>query len=127
MDDAFVALPGPNHSAGARERLAAIFAADHARERARARRYRLLSLLGVLGLPLWLTVVWPARLPAGLATLVATAWAVAFASLLVALGWEGVAYRRRARQIATLGPLPVLRSARRGARSACTAPAEDQD
>ena len=110
MDDAYLALPGPTQRDGARERLAAIFAADHARERARASRQGLLALLGVLGLPLWLSVVWPARLPAGAGTLVATAWAVAFATLLVASGWELFAYRRRARQIATLGPLPVLRS-----------------
>ena len=129
MEDAFLALPGPDQHPGARERLAAIFDADHARERARSRRHRLLALLGVLGLPLWLTVVWPARLPAALGTLVATAWAVTFASLLVALGWEGITHRRRARQIATLGPLPVLRSARRAAAAtaACAAAAEDQD
>jgi hypothetical protein len=123
----YLALPGPIQSEGGRARLAAIFAADHARERARALRQGLLALLGLLGLPLWVSAIWPARLPAGLGTLAAAAWAVAFATLLVASGWELIAYRRRARQIATLGPLPVLRSARRAAPPACAAPGEDQD
>lgn len=127
MDDAYLTLPGPNQRDGARERLAAIFAADHARERARARRQGLLALLGLLGLPLWLSAVWPARLPTGAGTLAATTWAVTFATLLLASACELIAHRRRARQIATLGPLPVLRSAKGTARAACTALGEDQD
>ena len=130
MDETLLALPGPSQRTGAGERLAAIFAADLARERARALRNRLLALLGILGLPLWLLAVWPARRAAGvatLATLLETAWALTFAALLLALGWELLAGRRRSRQIATLGPLPVLRSTRRGAASACATPGEDQD
>lgn len=127
MDETLLALPGPSRRPGARERLAAIFAAELARERARALRNWVLALLGVLGGPLWLLAVWPARLAASTAALVKTAWAVTFAALLLALGWELVAGRRRARRIATLGPLPALRSTRRGAGSACAAPAEDQD
>ena len=130
MDETLLALPGPNQRPGARERLAAIFAAESARQRARALRNAVLAVLGVLGLPLWLLAVWPARRGASMttmATLVETIWAVTFAALLLALSWELVAGRRRARQIATLGPLPVLRSTRRGATAACAAPPEDQD
>jgi hypothetical protein len=127
VDQTLLALPVPKQSTGARERLAAIFAADLARERARAVRNRVLALLGLLGGPLWLLAVWPARLAAGMAALVETAWAVTFTGLLLALGWELVAGRRRARQIARLGPLPVLRSTRRGAGDPCVATAEDED
>lgn len=127
VDESFIALPAPDRPAPARSRLQAIFAADRARERARARRQRVVGLLGALGVPLWLSAVWPARLPVGLGSFVAAAWALAFGGFVLALIGEGITILRRAREIETLGPLPVLRSARRPAASACAAPAEDED
>ena len=129
MDESFTTVSG---SAGAHHqpgpRLRAIFNADSARARALGRRHALVALLGALGLPLWIAAVWPGLIPPDLRTIAATAWAVSFAAVLVALGAEAVARVRRAREIAGLGPLPVLRSERRWpSAAACAPPGEEED
>jgi hypothetical protein len=130
-DDTFIALPGPGENGREGSRVWAILAADGARERARARRQGLVGVLAVLGAPLWIVAMRPAILPHEWRSFFAAAWAFAFAGVLLALIGEGIARVRRARQVATLGPLPVLRSARRAAggstAAACAAPAEDED
>jgi len=124
----FVTLPAPDRNDGEGSRLWAIMAADRARERARARRSGLVGALAALGLPVWIAEVWPARIPAEWRSFVAAAWAFAFAAVVLAAIGEGIAHLRRARRIATLGPLPVLRSANRApATPACAATAEDED
>jgi hypothetical protein len=130
-DDTFIALPGPDENRGQGSRVWAILAADGARERARARRQGLVGVLAVLGMPSWIVAMWPAIVPHEWRSFFAAAWAFAFGGVLLALIGEGIARVRRARQVATLGPLPVLRSARRAAAgsttAACAAPAEDED
>lgn len=125
VDQRVTALPVSSGSEPRRSRLEAILTADSARERARARRHKLLGWLGVLGLPLWLRAVWPGRVSADVGVFAATIWALIFVAVLVALVGEGLAHRRRAREIATLGPLPALRTAQGAA--ACATPADEQD
>jgi hypothetical protein len=131
-DAGFISLPAPGRDSGAsggnRSRVWAILAADGARERARARRNSLVSVLAALGLPVWIGAIWPARVAHEWRSIFAAAWAVAFGAVLLAMVGERIAHLRRARQIATLGPLPVLRSARRAATTpACAATVEDED
>jgi peptidoglycan/LPS O-acetylase OafA/YrhL len=107
-------------------RLDAILLADAARERARAVRDALTLLVAVLGLPLWLVAGWPAHFSPHLRLLAATTWAVAAIAVVIALGRERWWSRVRSRRVEALGPLPRLRSERRGA-GACAPTAEEED
>jgi hypothetical protein len=119
-------LPAPGRPGRRSPRLDAILLADAARERARAVRGAAVMLLALLGLPLWLIANWPARFPPQLRPLAAAGWALAALVALAALGREYWWGRVRSRRIEALGPLPELRSARRGG-GACAATSEEED
>jgi hypothetical protein len=107
-------------------RLDAVLLADAARERARAARDAATLLVAVLGLPLWLSASWPDIFSPRLRLLVATGWALAALVAVASLVRERWWGRIRSRRIEALGPLPALRSERRG-DGACTPAAEDED
>jgi hypothetical protein len=122
-DQGFITVPSSGRAHQPSARLKAIFNADSARARARGRRHTLVALLGGLGLPLWVADVWPGWIRPELRSVAAAAWALSFVAVLVALGAEAIAHLRRGREIAGLGPLPVLRSP----AAACAPPAEEED
>ncbi len=107
-------------------RLDAVLLADAARERARAVRDLLIALLALLGLPLFLLVAWPGHFSTGVRALAAAGWAVAALAVVAALAREHWWTRVRSRRVEALGPLPALRSQRRG-DGACAAAAEEED
>jgi hypothetical protein len=83
-------------------------------------------VVALLGLPLWLVVAWPGQFLPQLRLLAATGWALAAAAVLVAVAREHWYTRLRSRRVEALGPLPTLRSERRGS-AACTTASEDED
>jgi hypothetical protein len=121
-----ITLPAPGEPGRSSPRLNAILLADAARERARAVRDALTMLVAALGLPLWLVAGWPAHFSPHLRVLAATTWAVAAIAVVIALGRERWWGRVRSRRVEALGPLPTLRSERRGA-AACAPTADEED
>jgi hypothetical protein len=121
-----ITLPASGEPARPSPRLAAVLLADAARERARIVRDALTMLLAVLGLPLWLVAAWPGRFSPPLRVLAATGWAVAALAVVAAIVREHWWGRVRSRRVEALGPLPVLRSERRGG-GACAPAAEEED
>jgi hypothetical protein len=107
-------------------RLDAVLLADAARERARAVRDLLIALLALLGLPLFLLAAWPGHFSTGLRAVAAAGWAVAALAVVAALAREHWWTRVRSRRVEALGPLPALRSQRRG-DGACAAASEEED
>jgi hypothetical protein len=114
-------------SAAERARLAAVFSADGARERARGLRALLVHGLALIGLPLGAAVVWPERLPHELRSLAAAAYATGALAVLVSIVWEWRWRRVRSARIAELGPLPVPSPrAVAEAREACAGAGEEE-
>ena len=107
-------------------RLDAVLLADAARERVRAVRDLLILVLALLGLPLFVLAAWPGHFSTNLRALAAAGWAVAALAFVAALAREHWWTRVRSRRIEALGPLPALRSERRG-DGACAAAAEEED
>ena len=107
-------------------RLDAILLADAARERARAVRDLLIIVVALLGLPLFLLAAWPGHFSTGLRAFAAAGWAVAALAVVAATVREHWWTRVRSRRLEALGPLPTLRSPRRG-DAACAAASEEED
>src|SRR4051812_29915737 len=99
-DDATVPLPAA--TAAERAKLAAVFSADGARERARGLRGLLVSAMALLGLPLWAGEVWPGRLPHDLRLFAVAAFATCALAAVASLAWEWRWRRARSSRIADL-------------------------
>jgi len=126
MHEPPISLPVPPEPFRRSPRLDAVLLADAARERARAVRDLLIALLAALGLPLWLFAALPGRFSAQIRVLTTTGWAVAAGAVLISIVREHWWTRVRSRRVEALGPLPALRTERRGA-AACAAPSEEED
>jgi hypothetical protein len=120
LEQDFMALP-----AGERSRLKGVLVADRGLARARVLRDTAVAGLAVLGVPLWLLDVFPARAWPQLRAFSVTLWAFAAVALVWALVLEWSWNRRRASEIAGLGPLPVLRTAA-GQGGACAGTADEE-
>jgi hypothetical protein len=120
-----ITLPASGERGRSSSRLDAVLLADAARERARHMRDALTMLVAVLGLPLWLVAGWPGHFSAHLRVLAATTWAVAAIAVVIAHGRERWWSRVRSRRVEALGPLPTLRSERRGAAACAPSPDEE--
>jgi hypothetical protein len=114
LPDEPTTLPASGQPGRRSPRLDAILLADAARERARALRDVAMMLVALLGLPLWVAANWPARFPHQLRVFAGSIWALAALVVVAALVSERWWGRVRSRRIEALGPLPVLRSERRG-------------
>ena len=86
----------------------------------------LIALVALLGLPLWVMDAWPGRFSSQLRVLSATCWAVAALAVIATLVRERWWSRVRSRRVEALGPLPMLRSERRG-DGACATASEEED
>ncbi len=126
MEESFVAVPVSEGRTRQGALLRSIFTAESATLRARGLRILLVGLLAILGVPLWVALIWPASISPGARLLVETVWALAFAGVGLALLWEAWWRRQRARHIAKLGPLPVLRTPV-GTAQACASAADEED
>jgi hypothetical protein len=102
VDDDFLSLRAPRRED--RDRLAAIFRADSALERARGVRSLLVHLLAVFALPVWLAAVWPGRVSPGLREAALSGWGVGLALVLLAVAHEAWRSRQRALGMAGLPP-----------------------
>jgi hypothetical protein len=121
-----ITLPASGQPGRRSARLDAVLIADAARERVRAWRDLLITLVALLGLPLWLLDAWPGRFSSQLRVLAATCWAVAALAVVGALVRERWWSRVRTRGVEAMGPLPVLRSERAGG-GACATASEEED
>jgi hypothetical protein len=121
-----ITLPAPGQPGRRSASLDAVLIADAARERVRAVRDLLIALVALLGLPLWVIAGWPGRFSSQLRVLSATCWAVAALAVIAALIRERWWSRVRSRRVEALGPLPMLRSERRG-DGACATASEEED
>jgi hypothetical protein len=126
VEESFVSLPVSKGCEPRSGRLRAVFAAEGAIARVRGLRGGLVGLLALLGAPAWVALIWPAALSRDGRALVAAVWAVALAGVVLLLIRESWWRRQRARHIAALGPLPVLRS-RPAQGQACESPSADED
>jgi hypothetical protein len=108
VDDDFLTMRAAQRED--RSRLAAIFRADSALERARGVRSLLVHLLAIVALPVWLAAVWPRRMSPNLREAALAGWGVALAVVLLALGHEAWCRRQRALGMATLPPTVLKRS-----------------
>ena len=87
-----------------RARLAAIFRADAALERARGLRILVVHLLAVFAFPVWLVALSPGRLSAGFRDAALGAWGAGLVVVLFTLAHEARCRRVRAVGMATLPP-----------------------
>ena len=126
MEESFVAVPVSERRDPKGTRLQAIFAAENASVRARGLRGSLVGLLAVLGVPLWVALIWPGSVSRSARDLVETLWALALVGVLLATVGEAWWRRQRSRYIAQLGPLPVMRSPA-AERQACATFADEED
>jgi hypothetical protein len=107
VDDDFLTLRAPRRED--RARLAAIFRADSALERARGVRSLLVHVLAIVALPVWLAAVWPRGISSSLREAALGGWGVGLAVVLLALGREAWCRRQRALGMATLPPVVLKR------------------
>jgi len=121
-----ITLPAAGQPGRRSARLDAVLLADAARERVRGVRDLLIAVVALLGLPLWLVDAWPGRFSPQLRVLAAACWAVAALAVIAAVAREHWWTRARSRGVEALGPLPRLRSERRG-DGACATPSEEED
>src|SRR4051794_14450304 len=87
-----------------RGRLAAIFRADAALERARGLRILVVHLLTAFAFPVWLVALQPGRFSPAFRDAALGAWGAGLLLLLLALAHEARCRRRRAQGMATLPP-----------------------
>jgi hypothetical protein len=126
LEESFVSVPVSKGGDPKGTRLRAIFTAESASVRARGLRGVLIGLLAILGIPLWVALIWPASISRDVRALTEALWAMACAGVLLAAVWEGWWRRQRSRRIANLGPLPVLRSPPLE-QQACASLADEED
>src|SRR4051794_38375942 len=107
VDDDFLTLRAPRREDHAR--LAAIFRAESAFERARGLRSLVVHLLAVFALPVWLVALWPGRTSTGFREAALGAWGAGLLVVLLALVHEAWCRRQRALGLASLPPA-VLKS-----------------